>query len=460
MKKKFLLIPSYMILSILINYDIRKEPAPEVNWQKCIGGKKEDYFLSVIQLRDGNFLFCGGADSKNGDFAGSGHGGTEAFLLKVDDNGRIIWKQTYGGSRDEIFYNVMEAANGEIIAIGTSGSNDQQVTNHHGAPGVDDIWLVKTDRNGNLIKERSYGGSESESTFDLGMSEGVLIDQNGNILFVGETSSNNGDVSGNHGNYDGWIVKVNPTTFDIINSKTIGDADWDEPYNIYEINGAIFVTGNKSTVPYTITNLKDVEDHGKGFAAKLDATTFNTLWYKTYGGSGSDFCNASVVTKDQNLVLTGHAASTDGDCIGNNGDFNTWTWKINADNGNIIWKNFTGVVGDSTSAFNMTTSKDGGFLLGGIVVNSLDPLLPPDGYVVKLNSNGDTVWTKKMGGSGVDYFLGLVEKNDSRILLGGQTYSPDLPGYHGGPFNTQRFRHYTDKKKSNTASDAWMVELK
>jgi hypothetical protein len=98
MKKKFLLIPGYMILSILTIYNISNNSAPEINWQNCIGGTKEDYFLSVIQLRDGNFLYCGAADSKNGDFTGSGHRGTEAFLLKVDDDGREIWKQTYGGS--------------------------------------------------------------------------------------------------------------------------------------------------------------------------------------------------------------------------------------------------------------------------------------------------------------------------------------------------------------------------
>jgi len=363
----------------------------------------------VIQLRDGNFLYCGATESRNGDFSGQpGQSGSNAFLLKVDDTGGVIWKQTYGGTRDEIFYNVIEATNGDIIAIGTSGSNDQQVTNHHGVPGSDDIWLVKTNSNGHLIKERCYGGTQSESTVELGMSEGLMIDQSGSIFFVGETSSNDGDVSGNHGDYDGWIVKVDPTTFNIINLKTIGDAAYDAAYNIYEINGALFVTGSKSTVPYITTDSKTVEDHGEGFATKLDATTFNTVWYKIYGGSGSEYCNASVVTQDQKLVLTGHAASSDGDCAGNQG-FNTWTWKINPDDGNILWKNFTGVAGDTTSAFNMAATHDGGFVLAGAIINPLDPSLP-DGYLVRLNSNGDTLWTKRIGGSNVDYFSASLKK--------------------------------------------------
>ena len=454
-------LSQYITMTIIFSsslFQFTNVPAPQINWQKSIGGTKEDYFLYVIQLRDGNFLYCGATESRNGDFIASGHGGSDAFLLKVDDTGGVIWKQTYGGSRDEVFYNIIEAANGDIIAIGTSGSNDQQVTNHHGAPGVDDIWLVKTNSKGELVKERCYGGSGSESAIELGMSEGLMIDRNGSILFVGQTSSNDNDVSGNHGDYDGWIVKVDPTTFNIINSKTIGDAGYDAAYNIYEINGALFVTGCKSTVPYITTDFKTVEDHGEGFATKLDATTFITAWYKIYGGSGSEYFNASLVTQDKNLVLTGHANSSDGDCVGNQG-FNTWTIKINAGNGDILWNNFTGVAGDSTSGFNMTATHDGGFLLVGIIINHLDPLLP-DAYVVRLNSNGDTLWTKRIGGSNSDYFLGVVEKNDNRILAGGQTYSSDIPGFHGGPFTSQKFRLYPGKKKDGPASDAWMVELK
>src|SRR4030095_15716890 len=95
-------------------------PAPEINWQKCIGGTKKDQFLSVIQLRDGNLLFCGATESGHGDFSsGPTQSGSDAFLLKVDDTGGVIWKQTYGGTRDEFFYNVIEAANGDIIQIGT-----------------------------------------------------------------------------------------------------------------------------------------------------------------------------------------------------------------------------------------------------------------------------------------------------------------------------------------------------
>lgn len=456
MKNKNLLFGSFLILSLNVLPLLETRQDPKVYHLKCIGGTGEENILYVIKLRDGNYLSCGFTESHNGDFDAK-NGGSDAFLIKTDNTGNIIWKNTYGGSRDEVFYNAIETATGDIIAIGTSGSNDKQVTNHHGTPGTDDIWLIRINSNGQLIKERCYGGSKSESTWDLGMSEGIMIDKNGNILFVGETNSNDGDVSGNHGDYDGWLVKVNLSTFDIIKSKTIGTANYEAAYNIYEINGDLFVTGSNSAVAYTTTNVKTVEDNGGGFAAKINASTLDTIWYKTYGGSGSEYLNASVISQDRNLVLTGHAASTDGDCVGNNRDFNTWTWKINISDGSIIWKNFTGVAGDTSSAFNLIATYDGGFAAVGVVVARSGP----DAYVVKIDANGKTQWTKRFGGSGRDEILGGIEINAGKFLLGGLTCSDDgvVIGFHHGPVSNQQSNQFPTGKRPRPKGDAWLVEL-
>jgi hypothetical protein len=456
MKNNFFLYGSILILSFSLLPPFESWEDPHIQNQKCIGGTGEENIFYVIKLRDGNYLSCGFTDSHNGDFDAK-NGGADAILIKTSATGDIIWKNTYGGSRDEVFYNIIETASGDILAIGTAGSNDKQVTNHHGTPGIDDVWLVKTNNNGQLIKERCYGGSKSESTFDLGMSEGIVIDNNGNILFVGETSSNDGNVSGNHGDYDGWLVKVNPVTFDIIKSTTIGTGNYEAAYNIYEINGNLFVTGSNSEVAFTTTIADSVEEHGGGFATKIDATTFNTLWYKSYGGSGSEYLNASVISQDGNLVLSGHAASTDGDCIGNNGNFNTWTWKISVLDGSIVWKNFTGIDSLHSAAFNLMTTHDGGFAAIGVAIENHSP----DAFVVKIDANGKTEWTKRFGGSGVDMILGGVEKNNGGFLLGGLTSSNDgdVRGLHEGSIGSQKFQHFPAGKRPGPKSDAWLVEL-
>ena len=454
MKNKNLLFGSFLILSFSVLPPLEPGQEPQIHHLKCIGGTGEDGIYYVIKLRDGNYLSCGYTDSKDGDF-NVRNGNFDAFLVKTNADGDIIWKKTYGGSHDEVFYNIMETASGDLLAVGTAGSNDK-VTNHHGIPGTDDIWLVKINSSGQLINERCYGGSKSESTWELGMSEGIMIDRNGNILFVGQTNSNDGDVSGNHGDYDGWLVKVNPSTFDIIKSTTIGTVNYEAAYNVYEINGDLFVTGCNSAVPFTTTNDKILEDNGGGFATKIDAVTFNTIWYRSYGGSGSEYCNASVISQDGNLVLTGHAASTDGDCVGNNGKFNTWTWKINVTDGSIIWKNFTGAQ-KHAAAFNLVSTQDGGYAALGLAIEESNP----DAYVVKIDANGRTQWTKSFGGSGLDMFLGGTEINNGSILLGGMTLSKDgfITDFHGGPIGSNKFQHFSADQRPGPKSDAWLVEL-
>jgi len=465
MKNNNLLFGSFLFLSFSVLPPFEPVQYPQIHHLKCIGGTGDEYILSTIKLADGNYLSCGFTNSRDGDFRGfHNYGGYDAFLIKTGGDGTIIWKNIYGGSHQEVFYNIIETATGDILAIGTSGSNDRQVTRHHGRPGTDDIWLAEINSSGKLLKERCYGGSGSESTFELGMSEGLMIDKTGNILFAGETNSTDGDLSlstiDNHGDYDGWVVKVDPATLNIIKSTTVGDAAYDALYNIHEINGCIFVTGTKSTIAYTSPGV-DVESSYKAFTAKLNASTFDIIWYKKYGGSGSDDCNASVISQEGKLVLTGHAASTDGDCIGNLG-FTTWTWKINPDNGEIIWQNFTGSPKDTSAAFNLIATRDGSFVAIGATGHPHDFF---DAYAVKIDPNGNTLWTKRFGGSGNDQVLGGVEGNDGNILLGGLTNSADgdVIGYHSEPVVSQKNvpspKDNGISHKKSLTKDAWLVEL-
>jgi hypothetical protein len=388
----------------------------------------------MIKLRDGHYLFCGQTNSPVGDFKAR-RGNYDAFLLKTDGLGNMIWTETYGGSRNEIFYNLKELANGDILAIGTTSSNNKQVSGNHGAPGTDDVWLVRTNNAGKLTKQKCFGGSGSEATPTLGESQGLLIDGHGNILFTAQTHSNDGDVSNNHGDYDGWVVKLNPS-WQIEWAVTVGDTAYDAMYTIAEINGNYLVTGTKATKTFSTPNL---HDYFKAHAAKIDQSG-NIDWHRVYGGSNSDDCNAAIVSADNNLILTGHASSPDGDVAGNQG-FNTWTWKIDINrDGDILWQNLTGIAGDTAAAFNIASTEDG-FVVMGVVGHPPDVF---DAYVVKMDANGITQWTKRLGGSAYDGMQCGMEKNNGNILMGGMTSSNngDVKGNHGGP------------------GDAWLIELK
>jgi hypothetical protein len=435
MKRKILLQAHILILSFMMVHQFAQAQAPTLLWQKCIGGPRDEGIYNMIKLQDGNYLFCGQTNSPTGDFKAR-KGNYDAFLLKTDGLGNTIWTETYGGSRDEIFYNLRELANGDILAIGTTGSNNKQVSGNHGAPGTDDVWLIRTNKYGKLIHQHCFGGSGSEATPQLGESQGLLVDSQGNILFTAQTNSDDSDVSNNHGDYDGWVVKLNPA-FEMEWAITIGDTAYDAMYTIAAINGHYLVTGTKATRTFNTPNL---HDYFKAHAAKIDPSG-NIIWHKVYGGSTSDDCNAALVSEDNNLILTGHASSPDGDVAGNDG-FKTWTWKIDInDNGKILWQNLTGIPGDTAAAFNIAATHDGGYLAMGGVGHPINGIF--DAYVVKVDSTGNTQWTKRMGRSEYDAIQCGLEVSRGMMLMGGMTSSNDgdVSESHGGP------------------GDAWLVEL-
>jgi len=407
--------------------------APPIQWQKCIGGTRDDYAQNaIIKLRDGNFLTCGSTNSHNGDFDAN-HGKYDAFLMKTDGKGNILWEKTYGGSGNDALNNMIETSNGDVYAIGNTTSNDGQVSGNHGGAVYGDIWLIKTNSNGKLLSQRCYGGSGDEWT------QGLMLTKQGNLVFPAATNSNDGDIPTNHGDYDGWIVKLKASGA-IDFSVIIGDTADDELYTIAEINGNILVGGETS-----IKNAydPDVAKYYDAIVAKIDQKG-NIIYFRKYGGSGSDNCNSLVTSSDGNAVLVGHTSSHDGDVPHNNG-FDMWIWKIDvAHNGNIIWQNFIGVPKDTAAGFNLTQTHDGGFVIvGGIAPNLLAPYDTWDVYAAKVNAHGKILWTKKFGGSNFDIIFGVVEENDKSILIGGATGSNDgdVSGNHGGP------------------EDAWMVDL-
>jgi hypothetical protein len=431
MKKIFITHFSLFSLAIIFCFQTHAS-SPAVLWQKCYGGNKDDFTQSIIKLSDGNFLTAGGSASHNGTFKAN-RGGTDAFLMKTDQNGNIIWKKSYGGKQDDIFENTIELSNGDIYAIGTTASNNGQVSGHHGAAGTNDVWLIRTNANGDLLSQHCYGGSGDEA-----IAFKMIMTAAGNLVFVSETNSTDGDVLSNHGDYDGWVVKLNPN-FTINFSVTVGDTSYDDFSGIDEVPGGFIVTGTRASRSSSVT---DLELYYDTHAARLDQNG-NIVWYRIYGGSRSDDCNLSVQSSDGNQVLAGHSSSIDGDAVGNNG-FNMWVLKINSTNGNIIWQNFIGEPNDTAAAFNIFKTQDGGFVLvGAIAPNELFPFTTWDAYMAKVDVNGNLLWKKLFGGTDYDAINAGVETNDSRLMLAGSTTSDDafVVGNHGGP------------------EDAWLLEL-
>jgi gliding motility-associated-like protein len=185
-------------------------------WEKTFGGDKADQALSIISLRDGNFLVAGWSKSDNGpDKTDINRGGSDVWLVKFDINGNKIWDKAFGGSLDEQMFDIVELPNGDFYIAASSESN-KGLDKTADSKGKADFWMVHVDRNGNKVADYTFGGPEE----DLPRSIDLLSD--GTYIMSGSTRAAGGDVPNFYGGIlDYFIIKAN-VNGTLLWSKTIG----------------------------------------------------------------------------------------------------------------------------------------------------------------------------------------------------------------------------------------------
>jgi hypothetical protein len=193
-------------------------------WQKCLGGTSPDdtFKDSIQQTTDGGFIICGSTLSNDGDVSGY-HGESDLWLVKLNASGNLVWQKCLGGTLDEYMTSIQQTTDGGYIICGATPSNDGDVSGNHGD---EDTWAVKLNASGNLIWQKCLGGSSLEFNASIHQTT------DGGFIICGTTHSIDGDVSGNHGISDIWVVKLNATVSLVENElKDEGFAIYPNPTN-------------------------------------------------------------------------------------------------------------------------------------------------------------------------------------------------------------------------------------
>src|SRR5690606_22749186 len=178
-------------------------------WQKSFGGSDGDYANSIKQTEDGGYIIAGTSYSNDGDVTES-YGNGDYWIIKISETGNIEWQKSFGGSGEDIANEIQVVAGGYIV-IGGTESTDGDVSGNHGNV---DYWIIKLSESGDLQWQKAMGGS----SFDEGLSIAQTNDKG--FILAGGSNSNNGDVTGNHGEQDYWIVKLEPDPLDIVEFKS------------------------------------------------------------------------------------------------------------------------------------------------------------------------------------------------------------------------------------------------
>lgn len=305
-------------------------------WQKTYGSYESDWPLSLSLANNGNILvtgysaFLSGGFNQNvtGNKTAVNKGGTDTWVLLLDENGDEIWQKTIGVATGNQSYistrNGLVLPNGNfLICSGVSyqgASGDKTAINFGGS----DAWLVCLDQNGNQLWDKVYGG-------DGGETYGQIIVSDNNVFCIFQSSSG---ISGNRTSATKGLtdILVYKLDFDgnVISQNNFGDAGMTDIYSAYLHEDKIILC----LIPDSEVPSYDKSEPSRGemdlWILSFDTETLELVNEKTYGGSENDVAR-SVVFFDEHLYITGWSASNvSGDkTIPNFGLGNAWILKVN-----------------------------------------------------------------------------------------------------------------------------------
>ena len=121
---------------------VKLDDAGNIQWQNCYGGSAIDALKDLAPAMDNGFILLGESFSTDGDVANN-IGITDVWVVKIDSLGNIEWNRSYGGTGQEFGGASIMNADGSILFIAESKSNDVDVSGHHGATNLADVWVVK-----------------------------------------------------------------------------------------------------------------------------------------------------------------------------------------------------------------------------------------------------------------------------------------------------------------------------
>jgi uncharacterized protein YegL len=404
---------------------------PGIEWEGLYGGSNKDNLKSVKESPYGGYIAAGWSWSPVSGDKTEQFSRKDGWVIKVLEGGQLEWEKTFGDRYDDEFNSLYPTIEGNYILGGFRGTDVSWGTGSY------DYWICEIDLNGNKIREKALGGTSLDQAFS------VIQSSDGGYLLSGITKSNDGDLSpGNYkGKQDMWLVKLN-NNFDIEWEKCFGGSDIDFGETVIETSDGCFVVCGA-------TQSKDGDVDGKfvgyvdGWIVRVDRNG-KTLWKKTFGGYDYDYIYGLAQRPDGGFVICGFTHSHLGDKYQNSGVSDLWVARVDK-NGDVIWQNCYGDAHKDYS-YSIISSADGGIVVAGTISTQekgFGTKEKYDGWVIKLNADGDLLWQKRMGMETDDKFFSVSECSDYGFILGGYSNSG----------------RWANEETGRGVEDYWLVKL-
>ena len=321
---------------------VKVDANANVIWQKKYGTPANDELGTFLSTSDGGYIV-------GGQTWGGPAGSVDWWIFKLNPDLSVAWQKTYGGSSTDWGGHLRETMEGGYIATGAT---------HSFGVGNQDAWVLMLDAVGNIIWEKTYGGSSSDS------GNAIYPTTDGGCIVLGQTESFGA------GNSDIWVLKLN-SDGSVAWQNTYGGSGYEHCHDIQQTadGGYVLAAGTES---FGSGNM----DH---MVLKLDSNG-NIEWQKAYGGPNHEGGEHHILQ----TIEGGYISITDTQSFGL-GYWDILLLKLNAD-GSVAWQKTYGE-SDQDSAFAIQQTSNDSFIVGGGTYNF--DSIAQDWLALKIDENGE-----------------------------------------------------------------------
>lgn len=334
----------------------------------------------------------------------------------------VQWTKGIGGQQNDYAYCIRETVEGNLVVVGSSNSSADMP----GAHGLGyDVFAALLSPSGTPIWGRAFGGNDEDYGFAIRQTP------DSGFIIAGATRSTDGDVSGGHGDFDMWVLKISPAG-DVQWQTTIGGGLADYAYDIQVTADSGYIVAGRSG-----SSDGDLTANNGGFdmcIVKLSRTGA-IQWQKSLGGSNDENGASVSQTSDGGFIVAGDTYSSDADVTGSRGGEDYWVIRLSP-SGSVLWKKCYGGTG-AEYAQCVRQTPDGGFIVtGGSNSNNGDvtgSIGGGDIWMLKLSATGTIEWQTSTGSESADVGNSVEVTADSAYLITGyvSALNGDVTEFHG-----------------------------
>ncbi|HOY68121.1 MAG TPA: hypothetical protein PLP29_14655 [Candidatus Ozemobacteraceae bacterium] len=414
------------------------KPNPAILWQTSIGSHADDCFHAVEPTSDGGCIAVGFTTLPPADTR-TDHGRRELLAVRFAADGSQLWRKTFGGREEDEACDLVVLTDDSSLLVGSTRSPQGDVTGFRGGR---DLWAVRLDRSGNLLWQKTYGGGNDDSGF------AVITTETGGYVLAGATTSNDGDVSGNLGGSDAWLLGIDGTG-NLLWQRCFGGAGEDMAFGVTRgIDDGFVAVGRLDRLP----TAEDVETQANGLgnvlAAKITATG-TLVWQSDFGGWEEDVGYGITTAPDSTYIITGMSRSYNASDRDHLGGDDAWVLDIDT-TGHMLWNRVFGGWADDTLRSIRPVGDGSSFVCAGSTSSAnasgdVQGVHPgsSDVWLVSIDAEGSLLWQRCLGGGNTDAGYDAYGLEDGSFCLVGAG-SPKGEG---------------DITGGGTGQDAWILTV-